>query len=146
MGRLQQAAHGTTASTDSTVYTGRIFTQYATATTQLTGYAYSSFDHTVLGAGGNWSDVFPASTMRWNDEFTASTMTWNSIISPAAAPNIKMALQYGATNAVTSTIDNFHIMGGVVTDAKYFRLKIEFEDPSYNVFGLVSMPTIKIAT
>jgi hypothetical protein len=106
--------------------------------------AYITSDYTVIGTGSLWSDIFPTTATKWSDVFTVSK-TWADAFAPEQAPQIRMKLNYGNTTALGSTIERLEILSGLVT-GRYFKSVISIIDPQPSIYGIVQLPTLKLAT
>jgi hypothetical protein len=77
-----------------------------------------------------------ASSTTW-DNLNASTATWTNIFALDQGPSVEMRLYYGPTSPPTNYLDKMEILSGIVTDARYFRVRITITDPTAEIYAYV---------
>jgi hypothetical protein len=141
---LYNSSHYIQVSHAATNLTGAYASTIFDTTTSKQYLAYITADLTVIGTGSLWSDLLPNSSVLWSESLTTSR-TWSEAFAPDAAPAITMKLQYGNTTELGSTLDRLEILSGIVT-GRYFKAVVNIIDPQPSIYGIVQLPTIKLAT
>lgn len=107
-------------------------------------YVYVDATITVVGEGDGWDDVLPTGTT-WND-INISTRTWNQIVDVESAPKVNITMLYREHNTnAWSEMKNAEILSASIT-ARYFKVKIEIEDPSTEIHAYVENYSLKLHT
>jgi hypothetical protein len=126
-------------------HTGGVFTgQWLSPMIDLgasdTYLLYSLSDIAIVGQGTMWSNQLP-SPVKWN-EVGVTTKKWREIFELSAAPKVEMSLDYGPDESLVNNLSRLEILGGIVS-GRYYRLKIDIEDPQSQVFAYVEGPNLK---
>jgi hypothetical protein len=101
----------------------------------IVGQDTSEADIVVVGFGTTWDAQVPVPTT-W-ENINVSTYTWTNIFALDQGPSVEMRLYYGQTSPPTNYLDKMEILSGIVTDARYFRVRITITDPAPEIYAYV---------
>jgi len=107
-------------------------------------YVYLDASIVVVGEGDGWDDVLPSETT-WND-INITSRNWNEIVDVEEAPKVNITILYREfTTDSWSELKNAEILSGIIT-GRYFKVKIEIEDPSTEIHAYVENYSLKLHT
>jgi len=101
----------------------------------IVGQNIAKADIAVVGFGTTWDAQVPDPTT-W-EQISVSTNTWTNIFALDRGPSVEMRLYYGAADPPTNYLDKMEILSGIVTDARYFRVRITITDPTPEVYAYI---------
>ena len=109
-------------------------------------YMFIEAEITVIGPGSYWSDIVVDVNTLWS-EVGITTRSWYEIFTVDEAPKVTMYIDYKLLEGDTtwSEIKNAEILSALVI-ARYFRVRIEIEDPSNEIHAYVSSFDLKLHT
>ena len=119
-------------------YTSPIFDTEIAADRYLAyvvGQDTSEADIVVVGVGTTWDSQLPTPNT-WAS-VSADTNTWTNIFSLDAGPSVSIRLYYGETSPPTNYVDKMEILSAILTNARYFQVKITITDPSLEIYAYV---------
>ena len=101
----------------------------------IVGQDTAEEDIVVVGFGTTWDAQVPVPTT-WND-VNVSTYSWTNMFALDQGPSVEMRLYYGQTSPPTNYLDKMEILSGIVTNARYFRVRITITDPNPEIYAYV---------
>ena len=101
----------------------------------IVGQNIAKSDIVVVGFGTTWDAQVPDPTT-WA-QISVSTNTWTNIFALDRGPSVAVRLYYGAADPPTNYLDKMEILSGIVTDARYFRVRITITDPTPEVYAYI---------
>ena len=100
----------------------------------------------AFGGGSHWNEVL-LHTSTW-ESVDVKTKTWNDIFGISKAPKVNITIYYQETLgdwSSASSIRNAEILSAIV-NARYFKVKIEIEDPIPETYAQVENFNLKLYT
>lgn len=108
-------------------------------------YMYVDAEITVSGPGSAWEDIIVDADTTW-DEVGITTRSWNEIFTVDEAPKVTIYTDYKVlTGDAWSEIKNAEILSATII-AKYFRVRIEIEDPTDEIHAYISDFELRLYT